>query len=46
MVLSPFDEAFQEHTGPFIFEFQRTGIDAKEFLPKLDEFLGKTAQPL
>ena len=40
-VLSPFDEAFQEHTGPFIFEFQRTGIEAKEFLPTLDAFLGK-----
>jgi uncharacterized protein YecE (DUF72 family) len=26
-VLSPFDEAFQAHTGPFIFEFQRTGIE-------------------
>ncbi|HXK40388.1 MAG TPA: DUF72 domain-containing protein, partial [Candidatus Paceibacterota bacterium] len=39
-VLSPFDEAFQEHTGPFIFEFQRTGIEAKEFLLRLDEFLG------
>lgn len=40
MVLPPFNEAFQEHTGPFIFEFQRSGIDAKEFLPKLDHFLG------
>ncbi len=39
MVLPPFDEAFQEHTGPFIFEFQRSGIEAREFLPKLDRFL-------
>jgi hypothetical protein len=28
------------HTGPFIFEFQRSRIEAKEFLPKLDRFLG------
>jgi uncharacterized protein YecE (DUF72 family) len=38
-VLAPFDEAFKDHTGPFIFEFQRTGIDAKDFLPRLDHFL-------
>ena len=40
-VLAPFDEAFQEHTGPFIFEFQRTGIEAEDFLPRLDQFLGR-----
>jgi uncharacterized protein YecE (DUF72 family) len=39
-VLAPFDQAFQGHTGPFIFEFQRTGITPTEFLAKLDEFLG------
>jgi uncharacterized protein YecE (DUF72 family) len=38
-VLPPFDEAFQSHTGPFIFEFQRTGLDPAAFLPKLDAFL-------
>ena len=40
-VLAPFDQAFQEHTGPFIFEFQRTGIDPQEFVPRLDQFLGE-----
>jgi uncharacterized protein YecE (DUF72 family) len=38
-VLAPFDDAFQGHTGPFIFEFQRTGITPATFLPKLDAFL-------
>jgi uncharacterized protein YecE (DUF72 family) len=40
-VLTPFDEVFQDHTGSFIFEFQRTGIEAKEFLPRLDKFLAE-----
>jgi uncharacterized protein YecE (DUF72 family) len=40
-VLAPFDQAFQEHTGPFIFEFQRTGLDPPTFLPKLDRFLSR-----
>jgi uncharacterized protein YecE (DUF72 family) len=40
-VLAPFDQAFQEHTGPFIFEFQRTGLEAASFLPKLDAFLSR-----
>ena len=39
--LALFDEVFQEHTGPFIFEFQRTGIDQKDFLPHFDQFLGQ-----
>lgn len=39
MVLAPFNEAFREHTGPFILEFQRTGLEADSFLPKLDQFL-------
>lgn len=38
-VLPPFAEAFEAHTGPFIFEFQRTGLDPGVFLPKLDAFL-------
>ena len=38
-VLAAFDQAFQGHTGPFIFEFQRTGINATLFLEKLDHFL-------
>ncbi len=40
-VLPPFAEAFQSHTGPFIFEFQRTGLDPAAFLPKLNAFLGR-----
>jgi hypothetical protein len=39
MVPPPFDEAFRDHTGPFIFEFQRSGIEPQDFLPKLDRFL-------
>ena len=39
MVLAPFNESFREHTGPFILEFQRTGLEAETFLPKLDGFL-------
>ena len=38
-VLPPFAEAFEAHTGPFIFEFQRTGLEPGAFLPKLDAFL-------
>lgn len=41
MVLPPFDEAFRAHTGPFIFEFQRSGIEPEKFLPKLDRFLSR-----
>lgn len=40
-VLAPFDQAFQAHTGPFIFEFQRTGLEPATFLPKLDAFLNQ-----
>jgi uncharacterized protein YecE (DUF72 family) len=29
------------HTGPFIFEFQRTGIEPAAFLPRLDVFLSR-----
>ena len=38
-VLPPFAESFQAHTGPFIFEFQRAGLEPGTFLPKLDAFL-------
>jgi uncharacterized protein YecE (DUF72 family) len=41
MVLPPFDEAFREHTGPFIFEFQRSGIEPEDFPTKLDRFLSR-----
>ena len=39
LVLAPFETAFREHTGPFILEFQRTGLEVDTFLPKLDHFL-------
>jgi uncharacterized protein YecE (DUF72 family) len=40
-VLPPFADAFQGYTGPFIFEFQRTGLEPEAFLPKLDAFLDR-----
>jgi uncharacterized protein YecE (DUF72 family) len=40
-VLAPYTDAFKAHTGPFIFEFQRSGIAPDEFLEKLDAFLGQ-----
>ena len=39
-VLPPYRRVFAEHTGPLIFEFQRTGIEPETFLTKLDTFLG------
>jgi len=40
LVLTPYREArFVAHAGPFIFEFQRHGIPAGEFLSRLDTFL-------
>lgn len=40
-VLAPFDVAFREHTGPFIFEFQRSGLEPDTFLPRFDAFLAR-----
>ena len=40
-VLAPFAEAFQQHTGPFILEFQRTGIAPQDFLQQLHRFLSR-----
>jgi len=41
LVLTPYREAkFEPHTGPFIFEFQRHGLSAEEFVGKLDGFFG------
>ena len=38
-VLTPYrDAGFEPHTGPFLFEFQRHGMFAKEFLERLDNF--------
>lgn len=40
LVLVPYREAkFQPHTGPFLFEFQRHGLPADDFLSRLDTFL-------
>lgn len=41
LVMAPFDKAFRDHTGPFIFEFQRTGVEPRAFLTKLDAFLAQ-----
>ena len=41
LVLAPYREVFRDWTGPFIFEFQRTGMEPAEFLSRLDEFLGR-----
>lgn len=39
LVLRPSMEGLAEFTGPFIFEFQRSGLPPEEFLAKLDGFL-------
>ena len=41
MVLPPFDEGFRDHTGPFMSEFQRSGIEPEEFLPRREKFLSQ-----
>ncbi|MER3422536.1 MAG: hypothetical protein C4293_04170 [Nitrospiraceae bacterium] len=40
-VLPSYLAEFKGHTGPFIFEFQRTGIEPTEFLSKLDRFFDR-----
>ncbi|MCC2643294.1 MAG: uncharacterized protein K0S45_3707 [Nitrospira sp.] len=41
-VLQPYRDAnFQQHAGPFLFEFQRHGLPQHEFLDKLDQFLAQ-----
>jgi uncharacterized protein YecE (DUF72 family) len=40
-VLPPYQRVFAGHTGPFIFEFQRTGIAPDAFYARLDDFLGR-----
>ncbi len=39
-ILPPYRCSFMDHTGPFIFEFQRTGIEPAAFISQLDTFLG------
>lgn len=39
MVLAPFNDAFRQHTGPFILEFQHSGLEADTFRRKFDQFL-------
>lgn len=42
LVLQPYRDAqFGAHTGPFLFEFQRHGMVAEEFLGKLDVFFSR-----
>jgi uncharacterized protein YecE (DUF72 family) len=41
-VLAPYRKAkFEPHTGPFIFEFQRHGMAAEEFVNELDGFFAR-----
>ena len=42
LVLSPYREAgFGSNTGPFLFEFQRHGMLARDFVDKLDNFFAQ-----
>ena len=42
LVLTPYREAkFEPHAGPFLFEFQRHGMSAEEFVGKLDGFFSQ-----
>jgi uncharacterized protein YecE (DUF72 family) len=42
LVLTPFREAkFQDHTGPFLFEFQRHHLSMEEFTSRLDRFFNQ-----
>ena len=42
LVLTPYREAkFEPHAGPFLFEFQRHGLAAKEFCSRLDDFFSQ-----
>jgi uncharacterized protein YecE (DUF72 family) len=37
----PYQDHFQGHAGPFVFEFQSNRLETDEFVNRLDEFLGK-----
>ena len=41
LVLQPFRQALPGRIGPFIFEFQRTGLEPRAFLDALDRFLSE-----
>jgi len=41
LVLGPAQEGLGKKLGPFIFEFQRWGVEPAAFLDKLDRFLGQ-----
>lgn len=44
LVLQPYRDAqFGPNTGPFLFEFQRHGMPAEEFIGKLDDFFGSVS---
>lgn len=39
LVIRPTQQGLGDHAGPFMFEFQRSGLDPETFLCKLDRFL-------
>ncbi len=41
-VVAPYAEVFRPFTGPFILEFQRTGIEPEDFLTRLEPILRAT----
>ncbi|MGH7181547.1 MAG: DUF72 domain-containing protein [Nitrospiraceae bacterium] len=42
LVLAPYRDAkFEPHAGPFLFEFQRHGMSAEDFVGKLDGFFSQ-----
>ena len=44
LVLQPYRDAqFGPNTGPFLYEFQRHGLPAEEFIGKLDDFFGSVS---
>jgi uncharacterized protein YecE (DUF72 family) len=40
-ILAPYRAAAAGHIGPFLFEFQRTGIEPHELIERLDTFFGQ-----
>ena len=44
LVLGPAQEGLGQKIGPFIFEFQRWGIESAAFLDRLDQFLAQLPQ--
>ncbi len=44
LLVASYAEVFKPFSGPFILEFQRTGIEPEDFLRRLDHFLGALPQ--